>query len=295
MKQVTVLLDDENKNNSYLEYLGQTATFPGMCLYVSQAKIDESRIFNFNTFGLMTENKKLDDYLKTRDGIICLMEYTSVNDKSLNRMKNIAELCPNSPILFIIFSNDDKMINLNVFDKLENNNRKVFINNKFIDMHHPRGIQWFYDKIKNIAQLDLSDKYTSVTIPIKEMVTQFYDNTLPITFWDHYGRLRIVFFSILHYGYKNTIDQNGWLCTNWKKYKHSIGHGNLWNYTLTRFWTNILYCIQRRHKFKTFKELYDRFPKIHYGSLFKEFYSNDIIFSDRARKTWIPPNLPPKK
>ena len=129
---------------------------------------------------------------------------------------------------------------------------------------------------------------------IKTRRTQFEDNTLPITFWDHYGRLRIVFFSILHYGYKNTIDQNGWLCTNWKKYKHSIGHGNLWNYTLTRFWTNILYCIQRRHKFKTFKELYDRFPKIHYGSLFKDFYSNDIIFSDRARKTWIPPNLPPK-
>jgi len=40
MKQVTVLLDDENKNNSYLEYLGQTATFPGMCLYVKLMKVE---------------------------------------------------------------------------------------------------------------------------------------------------------------------------------------------------------------------------------------------------------------
>ncbi len=81
------------------------------------------------------------------------------------------------------------------------------------------------------------------------------------------------------------------LCTNWKKYKTSIGHGNLWHYTLTRFWANVLYNLQKNYHYKTFKELYDSHPNIQIGSMFNEYYSEDVLFTDYARHNWVSPNL----
>ena len=175
MKQVTVLLDNENKNAYLLQNLGTTWVQGGLCMMPTQAMLDKCRFFTFNTFGLMTENNKLDEYLKTRDGIICLMNYTSVNDKLLNRMKHIVDLCPNSPIVFLIGSFDNKIgnFNINVFDHLVNNdNRKAFKLYKYDQ--DDIGIKWFHDKLLETEKKELTDKYTSVTIPIKEMVTDVF-------------------------------------------------------------------------------------------------------------------------
>lgn len=114
---------------------------------------------------------------------------------------------------------------------------------------------------------------------------------IPFKSADHYGRLKIVDYAIMTYGYKGAIDSNGWLCTNWKKYKKSIGHGNLWNYSLTRFWINILYNLQVKNNYKSFDELYTNNSIIHNGKLFQQYYSNDVLFSDNAKNNWVPPNL----
>src|SRR5438046_9672841 len=101
----------------------------------------------------------------------------------------------------------------------------------------------------------IEKKATSTNIPIQLLAKEFQDCTLKLDLWNHYGRLRIVYYSLINYGFKNSIDQNGWLCKNWIKYKTSIGHGNLWHYTLTRFWINILYNLLVKNKYKNFNEL----------------------------------------
>ena len=123
------------------------------------------------------------------------------------------------------------------------------------------------------------------------MAQQFQSGTMPLHIWDHYGRLRIVDYSLMKYGYANTIDPNGWLCKHWKSYKTTIGHGDLWHYSLTRFWINIIYNLQTKNKYKTFDELYKNNPNIHTGSLFKKYYSDDVIFTPKARNEWVQPNL----
>ena len=92
------------------------------------------------------------------------------------------------------------------------------------------------------------------------------------------------------FGYKETIKYDSWLYSKWREYKTKIGHKYLWNYTLTRFWTNILNDIINKKKYNNFKELYYDNEFIHYGGLFKKFYSLDVLFSDEARYEWIPPN-----
>ena len=123
------------------------------------------------------------------------------------------------------------------------------------------------------------------------MVTQFENSSLPLTIWDHYGRLRIVNHYLEKYGYQRTSDIDGPLCVAWKKYKTSVGHEKLWNYTLTRFWINVLYSLHKKEPYLTFAQIYERYTDIQFGSFFKKYYSDDVIFSQLAKNTWIEPNL----
>ena len=135
--------------------------------------------------------------------------------------------------------------------------------------------------------------YTSRTIPMKLMAKKFDDCKLELELWDHFGQLKLVDYAIGTYGYVNTMDPNGWLCITWKRYIKSIGHGHLWNYTLIRFWTKILYTLQVENQYETFAELYNNNPQIHNRRFFQHYYSNDVIFSPRARTHWVLPNLLP--
>ena len=42
---------------------------------------------------------------------------------------------------------------------------------------------------------------------------------------------------------------------------------------------------------KIFRDEYNKNIDLQNGNLHKEYYSDDILFSDTARRTWIQPNL----
>lgn len=133
---------------------------------------------------------------------------------------------------------------------------------------------------------------TSVTIPTKDLVERFERATLPITIWDHYGRLRVVFTALKMYGYNDTINTQGWLCRNWRHYKTTIGHGNLWNYSLTRMWIEHLNAIIKSNPQLPFERVWEKYVYIQNGSFHKYHYSN-IIFSAAAKESWVQPDLKP--
>jgi hypothetical protein len=148
---------------------------------------------------------------------------------------------------------------------------------------HPE--KWFIEQMNKLATKKNVPSHSAITDA--QLVDMFESSVLPLMPWDHYGRLRIVHYALTKYGFDNTIDQNGWLCSNWKKYKKTIGHEHLWNYTLTRFWIEIVEGLRKNHPM--YSELYQHNPKIHNGNLHKEFYTNETLFSQLARDNWIPP------
>ena len=122
-----------------------------------------------------------------------------------------------------------------------------------------------------------------------QFVKQFDKGTLPLEMWDHYGRLQIVYYSVVKFGLPPTMQLNSWLCTKWKSYKESIGHGHLWNYTLTMFWAQII--AKLAPKYNNFNELYADNTWIHNGNLYRSYYSDEIIFSSAAKNNWVKPDL----
>jgi hypothetical protein len=287
MKNVIVLMDNEYKRYEFLRDLGMTIQPKFMCMQIIPTKI-----FDFVTFGLFVQDKKLDNYIQTRDGIIIVVDSMNLKPDTLNKIKMRLSLISKIPVLIVIENYQLYKIDKSVIEYLNKIANTCYV--KHFVVHDRESANeskiWFNNLVTAQESTDRKIKYTSTTIPIKTMALQFQNETLDIELWDHYGRLKIVYYAIITYGYSEAINPNGWLCSNWKKYKTSIGHGHLWHYTLTRFWATVLYILLSSH-YKSFDELYKNNPQIQKGSLFKEYYSDDVLFTPHARNNWIAPNL----
>ena len=308
--------------------LGNFTELGLLCRMPTQAEIDNSKNFLFEVFGLFTKDQKLTNFLQFHDGIIISIDSKNVQKNPnlfISRINNIINENSNIPVATVI-DNDDSMtsntrqtVNKLLEDIIRTDISEIFIVNYSSDLS---GLmqsdnisdvnKWINTTLKKtnnkfnkykITNNRTNDNYvinkrkqikektkilTSNTINANTLMRLFDDATLPIDVWDHYGRLRVVWCSIIKFGFEKTIDPKGWLCTAWKRYKTSIGHGDKWNYTLTRFWINIINGIQESAKYRTFRELYKNNPRIHSGKLFLEYYGNEI-FSDHAKNNWIQP------
>lgn len=296
---IIVLMDDETRQSPFLKNLGKTqyqSYLSTLCRMPTPAEYQITIAFYFEIFGLLTQDPKLDKFISNNDGLIILLELTKLDNSVFERIKNIINNSSNLPILFVIEKYlvfeipVDTLLKFQEFTKVDY--RKCFLvdyTNEKYNASIPKN--WFNEIIKKIVPKNKNQIITSANMPIKEFVTKFKNNELNINLWDHYGRLRIVYYAIRRYGYDDCINQYGWLCENWKKYKNSIGHGKLWHYTLTRFWVNIINDILLVYDYPSFSELYKHHPEIHNGKLFEKYYSHDVLFSEKARNSWIPPNL----
>lgn len=214
----------------------------------------------------MTKDDKLDKYIASRDGIIIIVNLLNYTKDIFERIHTITKLIsPNKPILFLFEKYFVGKITKDPCDTLKSItndvNRKAFVvdytatieQKQLVQAHEellPK--QWFYKIMRNLKVHHYSEGETSKTINTENMIKQFENQTLGMKFWDHYGRLRIVHHSLMKYGYTNTIDQNGWLCKNWREYKTSIGHSNLWHYTIYKININMYLLMNYMKPIQTF-------------------------------------------
>ena len=103
LKKVTVLLEDEGDSRSNLtKNLGSTMQPPTMCRLITPTKV-----YVYDIFGLMTMDSKITDYLKTRDGLIIIIN--SPSNEIVKRINTIISV-KNFPILIFDKSNTIKQV-----------------------------------------------------------------------------------------------------------------------------------------------------------------------------------------
>ncbi|XWV24850.1 hypothetical protein QJ856_gp0933 [Tupanvirus deep ocean] len=290
MKNVIVLTNNEQKKFKFFWDLGMSQQDPRLCV-----RLVSTKIYSYHIFGINITDKKLIDHISSRDGIIIIVDI--INDTIIENIKRILDNNINIPALLVYENNNNnhqhrlkkiiKSPRHKYYFYQINDSSTVYMENNNVESEYDVK-SWFNDEIYK-SNNNTNQQITSITIGLHEMANLFENTKLPIYMWDHYGRLRIVYYSIMTYGFIQTIDPNGWLCTNWRKYKTSIGHGHLWHYTLTRFWAHIINNLVK--KYKNFNDLYINNPLIHNGQLFKEYYTDEILFSPYARNNWVDPNL----
>src|SRR5439155_15338759 len=132
MKNVIVLRDNKQKESIFLKDLGIIIINPisTMCLVQLPTKI-----FNFQIFGILIQDKKLTDFIKTKDGIIILLDFEKINNNILDCVKKIIVGCSEKPLLIIFEKYDDSKINYNSIQTLKPFIMNIF-NRKTVMIHY---------------------------------------------------------------------------------------------------------------------------------------------------------------
>lgn len=276
LKSVVVLTTSDKPFSLLNNTLGYTRRDPLMCLAKTPTKV-----FHYQVLPLVA-NSKVVDYAKSAniDGIVIML------DKYDNQVIQLfLEALKDKPVLIV---SDNPNNYTGQFAQLNLPRVRYFYLVTSTDQY--QAITWYHNQLIKPRSV-IKPATTSVTISTPDLAKQFALNTLPISIWDHYGRLRIVHYALTTYGLADTVNPTGWLCTNWRAYKSSINHGHLWNYSLTRFWIHVICDLLNKKTYGTFHDFYTANPFIHDGKLHQSYYSDDVIFSAQAKSTWVPPNL----
>ena len=292
LNNVIVLADNKNYSREFLKCLGMSTGSPYLC-----TRHIPTKMFTFQIYGLEETDEKIFNHVKTNAGLIIIVTLESYG-KLIDGIFIYCEKISHIPILIVIencpeINNDGKKSDeINLLNKINKSNvRYEFLNEKFHNFSYIHGgsglnnLEWFNSRVLTFKSLPIN------LLGLEELVKQFVDCELSIKNWSHLNRLRLVYFSLKNFGYEKTIDQSGWLCVCWNKYKNTIGHSHLWNYTLTKFWVDQIFSLMLSNSQMDFAQLYTEYDYLSNGNLHKKYYSNELLFSDKARSQWVKPDL----
>lgn len=275
MKRVILLTEDEKRDYNF-KVPKISFVSPLLC-----RETDDAAAFVYERFGFFTANQKLDDYIACTSGVIVIISYKTMT-KDKDAIESRLQKIQCRPMLLILHDSPDDLTHAITSTSVS-----------FQVVYENRGtnIEPFLKMFT--AQLEEpSVPVSAENISNEDMISMFETCILPLSAWNHYGRIRVVYLALKMHGYKDSIDPDGWLCRNWKKYKTSVGHGSLWNYTLTRFWVEIVAHARdcSGHGFRRLWHTVDilRDPRLH-----KEFYSQIRLMNSDAKAHWVPPDLKP--
>ena len=286
---VLVLLANENRSYEGLKDIGMKVATPYLLCRERMPSDDvKHKVFTFELQGLYPDNNKIMEFARTKKGIIIMLHVSEIYN-NINKIKQITKILSDIPILIWI----DGIVYAEslLLKQFVNDNCRIYMKNFFIESDE-LNYDWFITQINNIKSKndDTTSKHDIITD--KQFIQQFISQTLPMDLWNHYGRLRVVFLAIKIFGYNDSININGQLCTKWKLYKKSINHEKLWHYTLTRFWVTLINQLIQSYPDFEFKSIWNKHTIIQKGMLHKEYYTNELLFTDNARNNWV---LPDKK
>ena len=280
LNNIIVLADNKNYSRDFLKCLGMTTGSPYLCTVHIPTKM-----FTFQIYGLEESDEKIFSHVKTNAGLVIITSkenYSKLYERINFYTLNISHI----PILIVI----EDVKDLTQIEKISKANVKYELGSQSNSSRYIQSgnglnnLRWFNSHVKAFKPLPKD------LLGLEELVKQFVDCELSIENWSHFNRIRLVYFSLKNFGYDKTIDQSEWLCVTWNKYKNTIGHSHLWNYTLTKFWVDQIFSLILKNPQMDFAQLYSEYDYLSDGNLHKKYYSNEVLFSDEARIKWISPD-----
>ncbi len=296
--RVAVLTEDNQTDYDILRELGTIdLSDKKLCPSLYEKKQKETLLFKYTEFGLFERTAIIDDHLLRANGAIAIFNYSPLNrnrDKFRLRLSAIGcapllVIVQNCPVEYSTGHFSDTYYHVvyipeKVYPRIEGCYEAI---NMWLvnSMEEKKRKPTIYNSLPNYA-------YSSPDALSNNMLMRLFEgHKLSPDKWNHYCRLRFIFMSLRYYGYANTIDMNGWLCTHWRKQSSKT-----WNYSLIRLWIEqILLCI------KAFDEAPCIFSALYYGNshlgdakLHVAYYTSDVLNSDKAKNSYVAPNNLPQ-
>jgi hypothetical protein len=274
------------------------------------------------------QNLSAGEWSLTKNDIAMSVVYRSISDVKLSDSLNYSGI-----VVVIINSQMSQEIydGLNIITRMSTSDKPIpilFISNfahpsitTFVQIkicNNFNDIKWFLNTVLTIPQYKSNIAHSNPQTPSlgtspwqwslgavdeTKLVFLFENAQLPLDNWDHRNQMRIINYSIKKYGYDNSIDEDSWLCRNWKKYIFNVmnlEYNSYWHYSLIRFWVEIIHKFGKYDTDKAETTKLSGFDKMYASSqlawlrnpnLWQYYYSKDVLFSPHARECWVSPNL----
>jgi hypothetical protein len=78
-----------------------------------------------------------------------------------------------------------------------------------------------------------------------------------------------------------------------RKFAASAGKPEKYHETITVFWMQLLHCLRATYVGRSLEEIIRDNPRLLEKNLTLDYYSRETLLSDRARKSWLEPDLKP--
>jgi len=121
-------------------------------------------------------------------------------------------------------------------------------------------------------------------------ISAFENQILPIHQWTHMNHLRVAWLYLRLYEVATAQRK---IITGIQTYNAAVSNKRPFHLSLTLFWINIV-----RHAMLTndgeendFTTFCKKHPDLTESKLFAKYYSSELLFSEKARTQWVPPDL----
>lgn len=128
-----------------------------------------------------------------------------------------------------------------------------------------------------------------MTISDKQFIAQFEDQSLQEQYFNHIGHLRLAFLYLQKYDFNSACEKT---CSGIRKYAESLGATDKFNLTLTMAILKILNDRLNQKNYDNWQTFIDQNMDVREDllSIILEDYSEDLLFSSRAQKEYLPPD-----
>jgi len=120
----------------------------------------------------------------------------------------------------------------------------------------------------------------------------FDEGTLNPQLFNHEAHIRLAWIHITKYGVEEAIKN---ICSQLLNFVTNHGVKDKYNETLTIAATKAVYHFILKSKSDNFRSFITEFPRLktHFKELMDSHYSNDTYFSEKAKKSFVEPDLLP--
>ena len=120
----------------------------------------------------------------------------------------------------------------------------------------------------------------------------FKDGTLHLSLFSHEAHLRLAWIHIKKYGIEHAIEN---ICDQLKSFVENIGAKDKYNTTVTIAAIRAVYHFSLKSESNNFVDFIEEFPRLkdNFKTLLGQHYSVDIFSSERAKKSYLEPDLLP--
>lgn len=121
------------------------------------------------------------------------------------------------------------------------------------------------------------------------LIDQFIDLTLPDSMLDHYNKLRLIYYAILKYGIRPTLNYDSWVFSKFREYDKKDD----WNYTISRFYCLYIWSLLKKHNYMnmSFETLVEKHPELDDDNLIYDYYNKKDLENQYSKRNWIEPTI----